>query len=282
MDSRFQVSSAFITVILNRATQLGLDSAALCRQADIPGPPADHRQAVPGQQVEALWAACAAAGCGSQFGCELAASISTTCLQGLNILLDSAADLRASLHCLVRFHAGLANYLAISLQQQGDSAALLLRPLVPGWPHAYALDAIGLTLVRNIARRVAVAPAELFQRIELLPGQHCAAELAAWGLEVGQGDALRLLFPARWLAQPLPGRNEFLHHALRQSWEASAGGTGEALRLARFWLKSSDQPIEQIAARSGYSQASNFIRAFRKQYGITPKQFRLTAGLAGG
>jgi AraC-like DNA-binding protein len=45
--------------------------------------------------------------------------------------------------------------------------------------------------------------------------------------------------------------------------------------MARHWLTAGDQPIERIAERLGYRQPSNFIRAFRKQFGITPKQFRL-------
>ncbi|MGH8355126.1 MAG: helix-turn-helix domain-containing protein [Pseudomonas sp.] len=273
----FTVTSAFATLILNHAAQLGLDLARLRAVAGLDAAPLDHARHLPAEQVERLWHGCAAQGAGADFGCTLAAGIATTSLQGLNILLDSAADLRASLDCLVRLHGKLGNYLAISLETSGDRAELVLRPLVPEMPHPYALDAISLTLVRNMARRSGVPPGQLFDRVQILPRQACAALLRRWGVTPARGDEVRLALDARWLERPLLGRNEFLHHALRQRWEASASAAygDEALRLARFWLKSSDQPIEQIAARVGYSQASNFIRAFRKQFGITPKQFRL-------
>jgi len=227
------------------------------------------------------WRGCAAQEAGPRFGCELAIGLSTTCLQGLNILLDSAADLRTSLNCLVRYQRHLGDCLDGALEQ-GPPAALVQRGVAGFLPHHYALDALTLTLVRNMARRLGRPAGEVFLGVQLSPEQQCQADLQACGIAVRRGPVIRLEFAPSWLAQPLRGRNEFLHHALRQRWEAGhaeqAGGGNEALRLARFWLKSSDQPIEQIAARIGYSQASNFIRAFRKHYGVTPKQFRLSSG----
>jgi hypothetical protein len=277
MSSPYTVSSAFATLILNHAAQSGLDPARLRLAARLDEAPLDHARHLPAEQVERLWHGCAAQGAGAHFGCALAAGISTTPLQGLNILLDSAADLGASLDCLVRLHSKLGNYLPISLEADGRGVELLLRRLEPELPHAYALDAITLTLVRNMARRSGVPAQHLFRRVQLLPQQACAAALRRWGLTPERGGEVRLALDAHWLQRPLQGRNEFLHHALRQRWDSPAvGAPGDAaLRLARFCLKSSDQPIEQIAARAGYSQASNFIRAFRKHYGVTPKQFRL-------
>ncbi|MCU6710595.1 AraC family transcriptional regulator [Paenibacillus sp. J5C_2022] len=46
----------------------------------------------------------------------------------------------------------------------------------------------------------------------------------------------------------------------------------EAKRL----LLESDEPVQHIAARVGYSQALTFIRVFKKQTGLTPGQFRKT------
>jgi AraC-like DNA-binding protein len=46
------------------------------------------------------------------------------------------------------------------------------------------------------------------------------------------------------------------------------------LRLARAWLAESDLPVHEIAARLGYSEASNFTRAFRRETGLSPAAYR--------
>jgi AraC-like DNA-binding protein len=75
----------------------------------------------------------------------------------------------------------------------------------------------------------------------------------------------------------LLGANAFLHQSMLRHWQAEASQhvRNDSLELARHWLTAGDQPIERIAERLGYRQPSNFTRAFRKRFGITPKQFRL-------
>jgi len=46
------------------------------------------------------------------------------------------------------------------------------------------------------------------------------------------------------------------------------------LRLAKTWLTESEMPVAEIAATLGYSEATNFVRAFRRQTGISPAAFR--------
>ena len=46
------------------------------------------------------------------------------------------------------------------------------------------------------------------------------------------------------------------------------------LRLAAGWLKNTDKPIGEIAFDLGYTDASNFTRAFRRQTGAPPQLFR--------
>jgi AraC-like DNA-binding protein len=46
------------------------------------------------------------------------------------------------------------------------------------------------------------------------------------------------------------------------------------LRLAKSWLAGSDMPVTEIASVLGYNAASNFVRAFRRETGITPGAFR--------
>ncbi len=45
-------------------------------------------------------------------------------------------------------------------------------------------------------------------------------------------------------------------------------------RLAAEWLKSTAMPISAMAASLGYTDVSNFTRAFRRRAGISPRTFR--------
>lgn len=46
------------------------------------------------------------------------------------------------------------------------------------------------------------------------------------------------------------------------------------IRKAAMWLENSDKPIAEIATDLGYSDASNFTRAFRQHVGVSPQLFR--------
>jgi AraC-like DNA-binding protein len=50
------------------------------------------------------------------------------------------------------------------------------------------------------------------------------------------------------------------------------------LRRAAGWLERTDKPVVQIAFDLGYTDASNFTRAFRRETGVSPTRFRETAG----
>ena len=50
------------------------------------------------------------------------------------------------------------------------------------------------------------------------------------------------------------------------------------LRLAADWLERTDKPVVEIAFDLGYTDASNFTRAFRRDTGASPTAFRETAG----
>jgi AraC-like DNA-binding protein len=49
------------------------------------------------------------------------------------------------------------------------------------------------------------------------------------------------------------------------------------LSYARELLETTDYPVADIAARSGFSDVNNFIRAFRQSFGISPGQWRRKA-----
>ncbi len=98
------VSSAFTRTILSHAQQSGLCREQLLQRAGINLSCHDGQGLpVPAHLVEKLWSECERLGAGATFGCELVNGMATNCLQGLNILLDSATTLRASLVCFTEF-----------------------------------------------------------------------------------------------------------------------------------------------------------------------------------
>ena len=42
-------------------------------------------------------------------------------------------------------------------------------------------------------------------------------------------------------------------------------------RLAIDWLENTDKPVGEIAFDLGYTDSSNFSRAFRREVGLTPQ-----------
>ncbi|MCP1419710.1 hypothetical protein J3D47_003953 [Pseudomonas laurylsulfativorans] len=271
------ISSAFTRTILSHARQSGLCQDQLLQRAGICLSLLEGQDLhVPAHLVERLWNECERAGAGASFGCELVNGMATTTLRGLNILLDSAATLRASLACFTEFFPRVTNYVVAELEE-GDGQALLHLRSVDRQPHFFGLDAATLTLVRNIARRLGRAPAQVFVGVRLTPQQAAGKWLRSVGIEVLEGSHPCLSLPAASLDEPLLGANGFLHQSMLRHWQTAAvqHARSDSLEMARHWLTAGDQPIERIAERLGYRQPSNFIRAFRKQFGITPKQFRL-------
>lgn len=271
-------SSAFTRTILSHAQQLGLCQEDLLRRSGISLSWLDgQNQRVPAHLVEQLWNECESAGVGDTFGCELVNGMATNCLQGLNILLDSATTLSASLACFVEFVPRVTNYVTIELEEVGRQARLHVRA-THGQPHYFGLDAATLSLVRNISRRIGRLPGEVFVGVTLAPRQAAGQWLRGVGIEVQEGAYPCLELPLATLDEPLLGANQFLHQSMLRHWQTEVGqhARSDSLEMARHWLTAGDQPIERIAERLGYRQPSNFIRAFRKQFGITPKQFRLS------
>lgn len=275
------VSSAFLRTLVAHAQGCGLPVEYLAEQSGIHRAWLEGQHDVPALAVEQLLYACEEAGAGRRFGCELVPGMATSSLQGLNILLDSAATVRASLECFIRYLPLVTNCLQVSLEASASTAVLHLRRYRHE-PHYYMLDAAVLSLVRNIARRAGKPPAQMFSQVRLTRQQASGEWLQGWGVATAEGHWPSLHLVPQALDLPLPGANPFLHQRMLRQCQGTtlADERKDSLQLARHWLAAGDQPIERIAERLGYRQPSNFIRAFRKQFGVTPKQFRLTGVLA--
>lgn len=106
-------------------------------------------------------------------------------------------------------------------------------------------------------------------RVETAPLLREAMALIAWeGLESG--------FNVKTLAERLDCSREHLARLFRQT--AGVGPldylTQHRLRSAATRLRDSDEKLQEIARRCGFSGANYFCRVFRKYVGVSPAQFR--------
>jgi AraC-like DNA-binding protein len=69
-------------------------------------------------------------------------------------------------------------------------------------------------------------------------------------------------------------RSKLSRRLAKEGTSISAEIRQARLAVARTRLRSTDQPIDQIAAALGYSDPSNFTRAFREAEGISPRAYR--------
>jgi AraC-like DNA-binding protein len=142
--------------------------------------------------------------------------------------------------------------------------------VVQGLEHSY------ITLPRALMRR-------------RFPG-HAGAEVV--GMEA-MADPLPTDFPGLVMSQldALSGDSRELHidriaeslGMSRRTLQRAIGREGLTylglvneyrLRKARDWLNRSEKPVTEIALDLGYTDASNFSRAFRRHTGLTPTEYR--------
>ena len=73
------------------------------------------------------------------------------------------------------------------------------------------------------------------------------------------------------------GTNEYrLKHGFKKLYGQTVYSflKSERLRKARQLVKSSDIPFKTIFKVTGFKHASHFSKAFKKKYGLTPKDMR--------
>nr|WP_279538016.1 helix-turn-helix transcriptional regulator [Paenibacillus turpanensis] len=54
---------------------------------------------------------------------------------------------------------------------------------------------------------------------------------------------------------------------------------GRRAALAQMLLQSTTKPVTEIAFDAGFNSLRSFYRAFKKEYGITPNEFRSNIGV---
>jgi AraC-like DNA-binding protein len=116
-----------------------------------------------------------------------------------------------------------------------------------------------------------------------LASEHCERELGLLGQDGPiVARARRLVVKDGGVARSVEEVAGLLHLSPRTLQRRLAGEgvthgslVDDELRdRAMQLLQSSDLPLEQVAARLGYSDVSNFTRAFRRWTGATPAQYR--------
>ena len=111
----------------------------------------------------------------------------------------------------------------------------------------------------------------------------CARLLDAQQQGRGIGERVRMLLAAS--ADRLPDAREIAAHLnlSPRSLHRRLAEEGLGLRAlhdelrcerARCWLRDTDLPVQRIAERLGYADASNFARCFRRWTGVTPRDYR--------
>lgn len=78
------------------------------------------------------------------------------------------------------------------------------------------------------------------------------------------------------IAQLICLNKHYLCHLFRTSTGTTINGyiSSRRLHIAKQFLSTTDQTIEQVAVNVGYAGYSSFSQAFKRQYGISPKKYQ--------
>ncbi len=161
----------------------------------------------------------------------------------------------------------------------------------PVWAERYHDHLEGQVVFERIEQLRLQFPAELLARPCLTADAHgyaraaeeCTRLLDAHQQQRRIGERVRMLLAAS--ASHFPTAEEVaerLHLSARSLFRHLADEQLSLRQLiadvrcdrARFWLRQTDLPIERIAERLGYAEASNFARCFKRWTGVTPRSYR--------
>ncbi len=96
-------------------------------------------------------------------------------------------------------------------------------------------------------------------------------------------EKLHRKLPLRKLAEKAELSLSRLHHLFKDETGAAPAHYLHAMRMerAKELLETTSLSIEQITARVGLRDRSHFEREFKRECGLTPVQYRLSARLLG-
>ena len=148
-----------------------------------------------------------------------------------------------------------------------------------------ALEEVIAAHARNDEESKIVAGALLAAAIGLIAREARHLQQQSYNEDIG-ADALRRLERARTLlensldsiesiAEKVGWSGDHLRRMFRLTLQISPYQvqTQARLKRARQLLREENLPIAQIASRCGFDDASHFARAFKKDCGLTPRQF---------
>lgn len=135
---------------------LGLDSAALCREAGLDPQLLDDANArYPLSATTRLWQLAVAASGDPALGLNTSRHVAPTTFHALGMAVMASGSLREIFERIVRYHRVVSDALALELRDVGDSCELHFR-LPPGAPApaAEAIDAFAAIYVRTCRNRL--------------------------------------------------------------------------------------------------------------------------------
>ncbi len=180
----------------------------------------------------------------------------------------------------------------LALNFRGLAARAMVRDLVGLYGHLYALGPQSPVIQRLLNFQAfpyktlhphALDSAELVLELLLALGAQARASASPdplLGLVRNALEVIDSMLEHDLSVASLAGRLGIGREQLSRSFQKCLGRPPQQIiremkmRRASFLLKDTDLPVFQIAERLGYSDQTNFIRAFRQVIGTTPHEFR--------
>ncbi|MEK1907865.1 MAG: AraC family transcriptional regulator [Pseudomonas sp.] len=274
---------------------LGLDSAALCREAGLdPAQLDDPNARYPLSATTRLWQLAVAASGDPALGLNTSRHVAPTTFHALGLALVASGSLREVFERIVRYHQVVSDALELELRHVGDTCEFHLR-LPPGNlpPAPEAIDAFAAIYVRTCRNRLGrdYAPLAVHLRRPTPANPQPWQEVFRAPLHFGAAEDV-LVFALADLEQPLEDGNpelaahnetvlqkrlealqpdtwsRRLRRALEQrlpngepSAEALASGLHLSLRSLQRHLSDEGSSYEQVLADTRHALALQHLRA---------------------
>lgn len=140
---------------------------------------------------------------------------------------------------------------------------------------AAAYDLMEALIAQTHGRALAMDVGALFLRGEAAPAGGPTARVVARALALMQ-DNLEAPLTVSAIAKRLGRSQKTLEQAFAADLGASPRTVYRRIRLnaARRLVEAGEMPVAEVALRAGYADAAAFTRAFRQEFGTTPRALR--------